>query len=63
MTIISITRREKHVLIIAILTILIIIVSGIDQQTLNDYEYAWLLFYVLPMGLYIVTDPARRSKS
>lgn len=53
------TPREKHVLTIAILTLLAIIVSGVDQQTLNDYELIWLIFYVFPLGLYIATDPAR----
>jgi hypothetical protein len=33
------TRREKHVLIIAAITIVMIIASGVDQETLNQYEY------------------------
>ena len=55
------TRREKHVLIIFFITLLGIILSGVDQQTINHYELLWLLFYVAPLGLYIATDPERRT--
>jgi len=55
------TRREKHVLIIAAITIVMIIASGVDQETLNQYESIWLLLYVLPLGLYIITDSQRRQ--
>lgn len=57
------TRREKHVLIIAAITIVIIVASSVDQETLNQYEYLWLLLYVLPLGLYIATDSDRKSNS
>lgn len=55
------TRREKHFIAVFILTVLIILFSGVDQQTINDYEFLWLLFYVAPLGLYIATDPERRK--
>jgi len=55
------TRREKYVIIIFVVTVLAIIASGVDQQTLNDYEFIWLFFYVVPIGIYIATDPAHRQ--
>ncbi len=55
------THREKHITVIALITILIILASGIDQETLNQYELLWLLFYVTPLGLYLLTDPNRRK--
>lgn len=54
------TRREKHIVIILVVTLVSILFSGVDQQTLNDHEYLFLLFYVAPLGVYIATDPQRR---
>ena len=54
------SRREKHVIIIAMITAVVLtyaIKAGhIDQQIINDWELVWLLFYVLPLGIYLVTD-------
>jgi len=55
------TRREKHVLVVFILTGLALLPFHIEQQTLNDYELLWLFFYVMPLGVYIATDPERRT--
>lgn len=57
------TRREKHVAIIGALSVLIIIFSNVDQSTLNGYELLWLLFFVVPIGIYIITDPERRKNT
>ncbi len=57
------TRREGHVLVIMALAVLLLVITGIDQQTLNDHEYLGLFFFVLPIGLYIATDPERRKIS
>jgi len=56
------TRREKHVAVLLGITVILITLSGVDQETLNNYELLWLLFYVAPIGLYIATDPERRSQ-
>ena len=61
---IQFTRREKHVLIIVALTLIAIVImlaSGVEQSTLDDYEFIWLIFYVTPLGIYIATDPERRK--
>jgi len=61
------TRREKHVLIIIVLTLAVLFwaftKSLIDQQTLENWALVWLIFYVLPLGIYILTDRERRDKA
>lgn len=61
------TRREKHVLIIVVLTLAVLfwafIKSLIDQQTLEDWALVWLILYVLPLGIYLLTDRERRERS
>jgi len=59
----TLTRRETHVIIILVVSTILLMLSGVDQQTLNDYEYPFLVFYVLPLGAYIATDPERIDKS
>ncbi len=54
------TRRERHIVLIVILLSPIFLI--LDQQTINDWELAWLLFFVLPAGIYILTDPERLGK-
>ena len=55
------TRREKHVIVLMCITVILIIFSGIDQQTLNDYEILFMFLFVVPIGIYIATDPQRRT--
>ena len=55
----NITRREKHVLIIC--SILLIILAFIPQQAINNAEPVYTLLIVTPIGLYIATDPERRQ--
>lgn len=55
------TRREKHVLIISLLALLGIFLSGSSQQEIEEFALAWLFFFVVPLGIYIVTDPERRQ--
>jgi hypothetical protein len=50
-----ITRREKHAL--AIMSVLMLICACFDQQRINDWEVFYLVVVVLPLGLYIATDP------
>lgn len=54
------TRREKHVIVLLCITVISIIASGVDQQTLNDYEILFMFLFVVPVGIYIATDPERR---
>jgi hypothetical protein len=56
----NLTRREKHLLIIAVITLAAVFALRLDQETLNNYEYLWLIFYVAPLGIYALTDPERR---
>jgi hypothetical protein len=56
----NLTRREKHILIVAVFTLAVIFALGLDQETLNNYEYIWLIFYIIPLGIYAITDPERR---
>jgi len=58
------TRREKHVFVVIVLTFAVLFwaftKSLIDQQTLEDWALVWLILYVLPLGIYILTDRERR---
>lgn len=55
----TLTRREKHILII--LVALLIILAFIPQEIVNKHELLYLVFVVFPLGLYIATDPDRRK--
>lgn len=57
----TLTRREKHVLIVCV--ILLIILAFIPQQTINNAEPIYTLLIVTPIGLYIATDPERRKST
>lgn len=54
------TKREKVVLTLA--AIVAIAFVFIPQQTLNDWEYLYLLCFVAPVGFYIATDPERLKR-
>lgn len=57
------TRREKHVLVMVVLTAAVltwaIYTSLITQQALEDLALIWLMLYVLPLGIYLLTDKER----
>jgi len=57
------THREKHVLVIVVVTFIVIALSGVDQQTLEAWSIPAMIFYVAPIGLYIATDPERLKKN
>lgn len=59
----KLTRRETHVCIVSVIAFLAILLSGVSQEQLNEYELAGLFFFVLPLGVYILTDPERREKA
>jgi hypothetical protein len=52
------TCREKHVLVIWAFTVWGLIISEVDQQTLNAYEVLWLIFLRFALGLNFATNPA-----
>jgi hypothetical protein len=55
----TVTRREKHVLIFALLFLLGIFAFGKQIPDNEIYEYLVLIFVVAPVGFYIATDPER----
>ncbi len=56
----SLTRREK-IALIALLPI-VCAVSFIPQRTLDEWEIFLLLFYLFPLGIFLITDPERRKE-
>lgn len=53
------TRRESHVFFVFVL--LMIGSFLIPQRILDEWELPYLLLVVAPLGIYIATDPERRS--
>lgn len=58
----SLTRREKHALIVCALIALVFIIFKPDQSTTELIEYFGLFLVVAPMGFYIAADPERKKK-
>jgi len=58
----NLTRREKHILIVALVIILAMVIINPSQTTVMQYEWFYLLFVVAPIGFYIATDPERKYK-
>lgn len=64
----NLTHREKHVLIIAAVILLVIVIAGslapsMQQfnQTTKDWEFVYLFLIVGPLGLYIALDPEHKK--
>jgi hypothetical protein len=57
----TLTRREKHTLIILAIVALIFIAFRSNQNALEVLEYCGLLFFVLPLSFYVALDPERRE--
>lgn len=55
------TRREKRVLIAALVLALIFVVVRPSYETVREWEYFLWFIVVAPLGLYIATDPERRK--
>lgn len=53
------TRREKRVLIAALVLALIFVVVRPSYETVQEWEYFLWFIVVAPLGLYIATDPER----
>jgi hypothetical protein len=56
------TRREKHVTMLLCLSVLFIIFFGEYLPSNDIYQYLWLIFFVVPLGIYVATDPERKKK-
>jgi len=54
----TISRRQKHFLIIA--SVLCFVFGFIPQNILNENELIYLFVVVLPLGLYMALDPEQR---
>ena len=61
--IVTLTRREKRVLIISALILIFFIVTRPSYQTVREWEVFYLFVIVAPLGFYIATDPERRRNS
>lgn len=55
------TQREWHIMALFLLVLIGIVLSGLDQMTLEAYSIPFCIFIVLPAGLYLATDPERRK--
>ncbi len=58
----QLTRREKHVLIIAAIIALLFVIIRPSYETVREWEYLSLWVIVAPIGMYIATDPKRRKE-
>lgn len=56
----GLTRREKIALVTAAFFALLFIF--IPQPVLDELEYPYLFLVVLPLGIYIATDPERNKR-
>ena len=56
------TKREKRALLIAVAVVLPALLF-LDQQAIDKWEIAWNIFVVLPLAIYIITDPERLNRS
>ena len=54
------TKREQLALVA--FAVLLLAAFFTPQQVIIDWEWALLLFVVVPLGFYIATDPERRAK-
>lgn len=54
------TRREKHVLIAAIILAVIFVIVRPSYETVREWEFILWFIVVAPLGFYIATDPERR---
>ena len=51
------TKREKIVSVIGIVALILVFIIPLK----DEYEYLWLFFVVLPIGILLATDPARKK--
>jgi uncharacterized integral membrane protein len=58
----TLTRREKHALIVCALIALVFVIFKPDQNTTETIEYFGLLFIVLPLAIYVAGDPERKKE-
>jgi hypothetical protein len=59
---VQLTRREKHVLIIAAIIAIFFVITRPSYETVQAWEWFYLVFVVGPVGLYIALDPERKKE-
>lgn len=57
----KLTRREKHVLVAALVIAIVFVILRPSYETVREWEYFLWFLLVGPLGLYIATDPSRRA--
>lgn len=57
----KLTRREKHVLIAALVIALVFVIVRPSYETVREWEYALLFLVVAPLGFYIALDLEERK--
>lgn len=55
------TKREKHFIVIVSIAGILIMLFGGKIPYFDGAELLYLSFFVLPLGIYIATDPERRK--
>lgn len=57
----KLTRREKHVLIVALILLVTFSIVRPSYAQVQEWEMLYLFIIVGPLGFYIATDPERRK--
>ena len=57
----TLTRREKHVLIVALILLIAFAIIRPSYAQVQEWEIVYLFIVVGPLGFYIATDPERRK--
>lgn len=57
------TRREMHVLFIVAIIAIFFVITRPSYETVQEWEWFYLVFVVGPLGLYIALDPERRKRN
>lgn len=58
----KLTRREKHVLIAALIIAIILLIAHPSYETIQGWEWLFLFLVVGPLGFYIALDKERIRK-
>jgi len=58
----NLTRREKHVLIAALIIAIALVLTRPSYETIKEWDWFTLWVIVAPIGLYIATDPERKKE-
>jgi hypothetical protein len=56
------SKREKHFIVIVFVSGILIMWFGKNIQANDELELLYMLFFVVPVGVYIATDLERRKR-